>query len=210
MTRSLAGSIMLLLSLALPAAAQTYYPRLPCTAFNLSKHVPTNTALDSAHLAASCVLVKQGWVDSVATAKRIAAAVAQYRADSIARAAAVAESIAIARLDNPYPRGTPHPAGYATLTAAQRATFTRDSLRAEFPVDSRGRACWKFVEPEKSPYERRYRCFRDQELDAYGLQGNLATFYRGTWANYAIAGAKPTKLMAQDGTMTRTVNITVQ
>lgn len=94
MRRSVVSSILLLLTLAAPAVASAQdAPRspeatpitvtqadaklaalkLPCTAYNLTKHTPTSTTLDSASLARSCA----GPILLAVTAKR-------QRADSIA------------------------------------------------------------------------------------------------------------------------------
>jgi hypothetical protein len=201
MRRLWLGLAALALSLTAPALASAqvaYYPRVPCTAFNLAKRVPTSTALDSAALAAKCVQVKAAYIDSVlhARAARTAStSTTAARADSIARAKWVADSLRGAAVANPYP-GYQKPVRPATFTATTRAKYLRDSLVAEYPVDGIGRPCWKYSEPEKVAYEKRYRCFRSQELDGYGLLGTLHTYFRGNWQNLVVMEQGDTKRAA--------------
>jgi hypothetical protein len=114
---------------------------------------------------------------------------AAARADSIARAQWVADSLRGAAVANPYP-GYQKPVRPATFTATTRAKYLRDSLVSEYPVDGIGRPCWKYSEPEKVAYEKRYRCFRSQELDGYGELGTLHTYFRGNWQNLVVMSGR--------------------
>lgn len=90
----------------------------------------------------------------------------------------------------PQPTTLHAPSTFRSKTA--RATFYRDSLRAEYPLNASGLACWKFTEPDSVVGHDRLWCHRDGIDLAYSKpsttdvvsRGNLATFFRGKWLNY--------------------------
>jgi hypothetical protein len=180
-----------------------------CTTYQLSVSLARRP--DSVAFAQRCAALAVARADSIARAKVIKAALAQHRADSIAAATAaakwIADSLALVAIPNPYPVGLITPPAGTLTTAAQRARFHTDSLTKEYPVDPAGRPCWKFTVVVVA-HPQRYRCFRAQELSATAEQyGPLATYFKGQWENYAVAGGPVAPLVAQDGTLTRAVSV---
>lgn len=91
--------------------------------------------------------------------------------------------------DNPYPQTLKHPA--TTLSRTAQEKFYKDSLRAEFPVNSKGEPCWKFVRGASLPGGDSYFCFRERGavLDSVSRYGNMATYFRGKWDNIVTDGS---------------------
>lgn len=107
-------------------------------------------------------------------------------------ALAIAPTIAHAQrniTDNPYPQTKKTPVPAPTSRTAQERHY-RDSLRREFPVSSKGEACWRFLTEVSIPSGDGYFCFRERgkTLDSVAMYGNMATFYRGKWENITVDG----------------------
>lgn len=93
-------------------------------------------------------------------------------------------------------------------TAAQLATktartkFHTDSLRAEYPPFANGSPCWKFTEPDLVVGHDRTWCHSNATVDGDVDRGNLSTYYRGAWKNYAVSD-RTGVLIFTDGTRSR-------
>jgi hypothetical protein len=105
--------------------------------------------------------------------------------------------------DNPYPH-TLHTPSPAPTTKAARAKFRADSLKAEYPVSSKGEACWRFSDPESIHTGDGYFCYRDRGnvLDSLLALGNFSTYHRGAFKNEAQSGRAGTLVMT-DGSRVR-------